>query len=681
LLPRPAGLQRHNPRFGKKEMPMNKTWMAAAACAVAAAFSPVRSAELPGPPFPDYKTPAELDQACRAGLKAGQQSLKALERERGSAQWIRAFDGFYGQIEDLRGPIEFLSNVHPDARIREAAGECELRWQEFFTNVGQNPTLYRAAQASSAAATDDIDRETLRQAVENFEDSGVGLPLAQRAKARQLSNRISQLGQQFDKNVRDSKTRVAFTETELAGVPEGVIKAAKRDAKGRLLLTLDYPTYNPVMERAESAAARERMWRAKTNEGGASNLKLLAEITRLRKDYAKLFGFDSYADFMLRRRMARDTATAERFLAEVKQAVSEGERRDLAALRETKAKHLDQPVDKTSLQRWDVAFYTERLRKERFSVDEESFRPYFPPQESLQFVMRIAETMFGIKYTPVQAKLWHPEVQAYAVSDAATGKPIASLYVDLYPRDGKYGHAAVWPLRSGATSTGQLPQASLVVNFDRKGLTLDELDTLLHEFGHALHNNLSMTRYSLNAGTSTQLDFVEAPSQMLEDWIFDRKVLALFKQVCPSCTPVPDELVDKARAAREFQKGNQTARQHLYASYDLALHGKLPQDPLALWARMEGDTPLGHVHGTTFPAGFAHVAGGYGAGYYGYLWSLVVAMDLRTAFADKRLDPVVGRRYRETVLSQGGQRPPEQLVKDFLGRETTPKAFFDYLAK
>lgn len=661
---------------------MKQTWKVAAVCAVTWGFSPaLLAAELPGPAFPDYKTPAELTQACSAGLRAGQASLKALERQPGSPTWIRAYDAFYGQLEDVRFPIEFLSNVHPDPKLRAAAEACELKWQDFFTTMGQSAALYRAAQAAAAAATDDIDRETLKQTVESFEDSGVGLPAAQRAKAKQLSNRISQLGQQFDKNVRDSRTRVAFTQAELAGVPDGVVKAAKRDAKGKLLLGLDYPTYYPVMERAENAPTRERMWRAKTNEGGAANLKLLAEITRLRQQYAKLFGFDSYANFMLRRRMAKDTANADRFLNEVKQAVAEGEKRDLAGLREAKARHTGQPLEKTTLERWDVAFYTERLRKERFSVDEESFRPYFPPQESLQFVMRIAETMFGIKYTPVTVKAWHPDVQAFAVSDAATGKPMASLYVDLYPRDGKYGHAAVWSFRSGATSTGRVPQASLVVNFDRKGLTIDELDTLLHEFGHALHSNLSMTRYAVNAGTSTQLDFVEAPSQMLEDWVFDRKVLALFKDVCPSCTPVPDELIDKARAAREFNKGNQTARQHLYASFDLALHGKALQDPLALWARMEGDTPLGYVPGTMFPAGFSHVAGGYGAGYYGYLWSLVVAMDLRTAFTDKRLDPAVGKRYRDTVLSQGGQRPPEQLVKDFLGRETTPKAFFDYLAK
>lgn len=662
---------------------MKNAWMALAVWGAALAMAPVaraaEPAQMPGPAFPEFKTSAQVRQACDTGLRGAATQLKALEKAPASATWIARYDAFYGWVEDIHGPIEFIRNVHPDQKVRDAAEACELRWQDFLTGVGQNPRLYQAAKHSPAA--DDIDRESLRITVEGFEDSGVGLGPAQRARAKQLVNRIGELGQKFDMNVRDSKLRLSYTRDELRGVPEQVLRSARPGPKGRLLLGLDYPTYFPVMERAENPATREKMWRAKMNEGGPGNLKLLAEIARLRRDYAKLFGFDSYADFTLRRRMANSIANAERFLGEVKQAVNEGERRDLAELRDAKARHLGLPLDKVTLQRWDVAFYTERLRKERFTVDEESFRPYFPPQESLRFVMRIAEVMFGVRYTPVPARLWHPDAQAFAISDATTGKPIAGLVVDLYPREGKYGHAAVWSYRSGSTLSGRLPQAALVVNFDRKGLTIEELDTLLHEFGHSLHATLSSTRYALNAGTSTELDFVEAPSQMLEDWIFDRQVLKLFAEVCPSCTPVPDELIEKARSAREFTKGSQTARQHLYASFDLALHGPEAPEPMRLWRRMEGDTPLGYVAGTTFPSGFSHVAGGYGSGYYGYLWSLVVAMDLRTAFAADRLDPAVGKRYRDTVLSQGGQRPPEQLVRDFLGRDVSPRAFFDYLAK
>ena len=394
-----------------------------------------------------------------------------------------------------------------------------------------------------------------------------------------------------------------------------------------------------------------------------------------------LFGLPSYADFQLRRRMAADVAGAQRLLQDVKGAITQSELRDLALFRDAKASHLGQALERTELRRWDVMFYTERLRRERYSVDQEAFRKHFPPQESLKFVMLLAERLFGVRFTRVDMPLWHPEAQAYALTDVATGRSLAGLLVDLYPREGKYGHAAVWGYRSGAAGVNRIGQAVLVVNFTRQGLTLEELETLLHEFGHALHNGLSRTRYSLNAGTAVQHDFVEAPSQMLEDWIYDPKVLALFAQVCPACEPVPDEMIRRARVARDFAKGVLTARQHLYASYDLALHGPQAQDPIALWARMEGDTPLGYVPGTIFPAGFSHIARNYGAGYYGYLWSLVVATDLRTAFAADRLDPVVGARYRDRVLAQGGQRPAKAVIQDFLGREMNPKAFFDELAR
>jgi thimet oligopeptidase len=462
-------------------------------------------------------------------------------------------------------------------------------------------------------------------------------------------------------------------------VPDAVWKNARRDEQGRVLLTLSYPNYFPVMQAAEDPAARERMWRAKTNEGGEANLKLLGEIAQLRHEYAQLFGYASYDDFTLRRRMAENTQKVQAFLGDVKATVTEAEQRELQELREAKARQLNQPIESTRLDRWDVAFYTERLRRERYSVDQESFRPYFPPQPALKFALRVIEKMMGVRYSRVPAKLWHPEVQAYAVSDAATGKPLATLLIDLYPREGKYNHAAVFSYRNGSTLLDRVPQAALVVNLDRNGLTLEELETLLHELGHSVHNNLSATRYSSQGGTQVLRDFVEAPSQMLEDWVYDPKVLKVFKEVCAICKPVPDELLAQARAARDFGKGVKFARQHLYASYDIALHGSDAVEPLALWSRMEGSTPLGYVQGTHFPAGFGHLAGGYASGYYGYLWSLVLAMDLRTAFVPDKLDPAVGHRYRSIVLANGGQRPPQELVREFLGREPSSKAFFDYL--
>jgi thimet oligopeptidase len=238
----------------------------------------------------------------------------------------------------------------------------------------------------------------------------------------------------------------------------------------------------------------------------------------------------------------------------------------------------------------------------------------------------------------------------------------------------------VWPLRGGATRLARAPQAALVVNLDRQGLSLEEVETLLHEFGHAVHNNLSRTRHV--GGNGVLDDFAEAPSQMLEDWVFDPRVIAVMREVCAACPPVPEALLAKAKVAERYGKGAHYARQQLYASYDLALYGVEAADPLALWARMEGATVLGHVPGTLFPAGFSHItASNYAAGYYGYLWSEVVAADLRTAFARDKLDAATGRRYRDSVIAPGGQLPPQELVSRFLGRPSNSQAFFEDLKR
>ncbi|MBI5255337.1 MAG: Zn-dependent oligopeptidase [Burkholderiales bacterium] len=635
---------------------------------------------LPGPAFPTITSGEALKAACDQHIARANKLLRALEARPVDARWLAAFDAFNAALEDLANPHQFLSAVHPDKGVREASEACELRWNDFSSSLGQNEKLFRAARL--AKPRDAVDRELLKTTLEGFEDAGVALPPPQRARAKQLADRVGELGVEFQRNIRDAGVRVPFTEAELKGVPESVWKNAKRDDAGRLLLGVDYPTYYPLLQSAEAEASRERMWRAKTNEGGEANLKLLAEITKLRKEYAALFGAGSWAEFTLRRRMAESVPRAQAFLGEVKAAVESRERTELDELRRAKAEHLGQPLEATRVNRWDVPFYTERVRRARFQVDQEAFRPYFPPQESLQFCLRLIETLMGVRYERVEGvALWHPEVQAYRVKDAGTGKPLATLWVDLYPREGKYNHAAVWSLRNGAVATQRVPQAALVVNFDRKGLTLDELETLLHELGHAVHNNLSATRYSQQAGTTTKRDFVEAPSQMLEDWVYDKQVLRLFGQVCPSCKPVPDTMIEQAKAAKDYGKGIFQSRQHLYASYDLALYSGEQRDPMALWAAMEGATPLGHVPGTMFPAGFAHIATNYSAGYYGYLWSLVVATDMRTAFAKDRLDPAVGRRYRTAVLGNGSQQAPDLLVKQFLGREFSSKAFFDDLKR
>ena len=631
--------------------------------------------------FPTYRGAAQIDEECQrllADQKQSEQRLSQLPAEQASTV-LAELDAMLRRYEDTLGPLSLMAGVHPDKAVRDAADACDLAYQAFNSAFLQNAAIH--ALLKQAQPADDIDRRLQRDQLDSFEDSGAALAPEAQARAREINVEITRLGQEFDRRVREDKTRLAFSAAELSGVPRQVWQRAPRDDQGRTLLGLDSPTSVPVIEGARNPTTRMRMWRGFQNQGGEDNLKTLAQLGLLRREYARLFGFDSYADFLLRRRMAGSEAQARSFLDGVKDAVAQREITDLGVLREAKASDLKKDPAATVLQRWDVAHYTERVRSARFAVRQDQFRSHFPPEASLRFVFKLAEVLFGVTFSPLPQTLWHADARAFTVSDSASKALLGTLFVDLYPRADKYKHAAVWPFRNVSTAAQRLPAAGLVVNFNRKGLSIDELDTLLHEFGHALHALLSTTRHASQGGINVVHDFGEAPSQMLEDWVYDPEVLSLFAQVCKACKPVPAALIAKADRARHFGKGIAVARQHLYASYDLTLTGKDAPEPMALWALMEGATPLGHVSGTMLPAGFAHLAGGYAAGYYGYLWSLVLAEDLRTAFAGKRLDGPTGRRYRETVLAHGGQVAPEDLLRQFLGRPSDSRAFFEALKK
>jgi thimet oligopeptidase len=367
--------------------------------------------------------------------------------------------------------------------------------------------------------------------------------------------------------------------------------------------------------------------------------------------------------------------TVDKFLASVKDAVNDLEKKEIEELRVEKAKDLGTPLADTRMERWDLLYYQEKVRRERYNVDQEKLRAYFPSDKSVQFVFAVAQRLYGVKFNEVKVPVWNPDVRYFDVLDAATGKFISGFYIDLYPRDGKYGHAAAFPLRGASTRTGRTPISALVANLDSNGLTQNELQTLMHEFGHVLHGVLSRVEYNPDAGTAVKNDFVEAPSQMFEEWARREQPLELFKQVCAECPHLTHDEIERLDAARRYGQGTLYARQWLYAAYDMSLSTN-PQPPLEVWKKFESATPLGYVDGTLFPASFSHIVSNYGAGYYGYMWSQVLALDMLTPFRKNMLDPVVGRRYRDTILANGGQEEEMALVKRFLGRAPSSDAFF-----
>jgi thimet oligopeptidase len=470
---------------------------------------------------------------------------------------------------------------------------------------------------------------------------------------------------------------VKFTPAEMEGLPEGFLKAHEktRDAEGNYVLTLAYPSYFPFLENAKSGEARKRYYVAKFNEGGAQNLANLGEIFALRKELAAAYGLPSFAAYTLRRRMVGSPETVAKFLADVKGAVTELEKKELEELRAEKARDLGTPLGETRFDRWDNAYYQERVRRARFAVDQEKLRKYFPSEKSVDYTLLVSQRLYGVKFRQAKVPVWHPDVRYYDVFDARTGAFVSGFYLDLYPREGKYNHAAAFGMRGVSKLAKRTPTVALVANLDRNGLNQDELATLLHEFGHVLHGVLSTTDYVSQSGTSVKLDFAEAPSIMYEEWSRREQPLALFREVCAECPQLTHDEIERLQKARSYAQGIRYARQWLYAAFDMELSTN-PRPPLTVWKELEGASTLGYVEGTMFPASFSHIASNYAAGYYGYMWAQVLALDMLSAYNGNLMDPAVGRRYRDIILANGGQAEEIDLVRKFLGREPNSDAFF-----
>ena len=629
------------------------------------------------PLLPVFKSVDEVNALCTSGLDKIQKTIDTFAATpigaTGAATALQRWDELNVIMEDLAGPLDITAAVAVDAGIRSAADACNVKIATLANALFQNPGAYeQIRQIDKAEGAAAVLRDV---SIEGFEDAGIALPEAKRQRAREILDRLAVLAVDFQKNTREVRAPIVLTAADLRGLPKSYLERHKPDAEGRYTLTMDYTDYVPFMENAESADARRRYFIAFNMVGGEQNLAIMAEAAKLRKELAGLFGKASYAEYAMKRQMAGNPETVERFLAQVRDKITAVEDRDLEILRQAKAKHLHQPLKKTRLDRWDASFYSERVRRQRFAVDQEGLRRYFPSEASVAWMFDLAERLYGVRFVAVDVPRWHEEVRYYDVVDAK-GERIAGAYLDLYPRTGKYNHAAVWPVRHGSLATGRTPIAVLVANLDRKGLNHRELETLLHEFGHLLHTDLSRAHYASLSGTSVRRDFVEAPSQMFEEWTRHLEPLALMTKHCKECPAVDAGLLARINQARRFGSGIHYARQHNLATFDMKLAGPNPGDPMTTWADIEKGSRLGHVEGTRFPAQFGHLLGGYAAGYYGYMWAEVLALDMAGQWHGKLLDGNVGRRYLDTLLSKGGEVPPQQLVRDFLGREPSPAAFF-----
>ncbi|HET7437784.1 MAG TPA: M3 family metallopeptidase [Thermoanaerobaculia bacterium] len=622
----------------------------------------------------------QVTRAANEALDAARAMLaqiEALPDDASGQQVLDLWDDTAIALEKAFGPISLLNSVSPDKAVRDESDVALVQESSFLTEVFQNEAFYERVRRIEPQTV--AQKQLRKDLLEAFEDSGVSLPADKRQRFKDISERLTELGQEFAKNIRENETRLRFSPAECEGLPASYLERVPKDDDGNIVVGFDYPDYVPFMMSVHSEEARKRYWIANTTRGTHRNLEVLDEIVALRKEIADLYGVASFAHYVTKRRMVENPETVTKFLDDVRAVVTAAEVRDLERLAELKAEVTGQPVERVKVERWDVPYYRERLRERRFAIDQEELRKYFPTEPTVRWMLDISERLYGVRFERVTVPVWHEDVLYVDVNDAATNRRIGGIYLDLFPRDGKYKHAAAWPVRGVSARVGRTPISALVTNFNREGLTHDELETLLHEFGHVLHGVLSTTHYLAHSGTSVERDFVEAPSQMYEEWASRMESLSLLREHCATCPVIDASLVERLNAAKRFGAGIDYGRQLLYASFDMALSSDQPGRCLDVWRQMEGSTPMGYTEGTEFPGTFEHIASGYAAGYYGYMWAKVIALDLVSAFGANLMSSEVGNRFREVILSRGSEEPARDLVERFLGRPVASDAFFDHI--
>jgi thimet oligopeptidase len=576
----------------------------------------------------------------------------------------------------LSGPAHqagLFSEVHPERSVRETAESVTQALSAFSTELSLDPRLFRALAALDASSLAPAARRYLEHALRDFRRAGVDKDEATRARLKELADEAVVLGQTFDRAIREDVRSVKLRPEQLAGLPEDYRAAHPPGSDGLVTVTTDYPDLLPFRQYAHDGEARRRLYVENGARAWPANERTLLALLAVRAEQARLLGYASWADYITEDKMARSAATVRTFLERVAVATEERGRADLARLLERKRK------DDASAERvedWEKAYYEERVKQEAFAFDSQSVRPYFDFRRTRDGLLALCGRLFDVAFQRVEvAEVWHPSVDVY---DVTRGKePLGRIYLDLHPRPDKYKHAAQFPLVAGVLGR-QRPEGVLVCNFADPSVAspalLDHEDvvTLFHEFGHLMHHLLGGAQAWIGfSGVATEWDFVEAPSQMLEEWAWDAGTLALFARHVESNAPIPPELVLRMRAANEFGKGTHSRHQVFYAQLSLAYHLEEPRT-LDLTATMTDlqrrFSPFPHVPGTHFFASFGHLHG-YSAMYYTYLWSLVIAKDLLSEFQHAGLlNAETARRYRDAVLVPGGSRDAADLVEAFLGR-------------
>ncbi|RKG80571.1 peptidase M3 [Corallococcus exercitus] len=632
--------------------------------------------------------PEEFRRASEEALakaRDGIARLKTLPASTPPREVLELFDESSAALDDAAARASVVRHTHPEAALREAAENAEQAIENLANDIRMDRGVYDVLARVDLSQQDAATRKWMEKVLRDFRRAGVDRDDATRAKVKALQEELVRIGQEFSRNISQDTRKVALPPAALDGLPQDYVRAHAPGEDGQVRISTDYPDLVPFLTYARDGKAREELWRANRQRGYPANVDVLQKLVQKRHELATLLGYPHWAAYATEDKMVRTADAASTFIRKIADASEERMKRDYAVLLERKRKD-DPKADKVNP--WDSGYLDDRVKAEQYAFDSQTVRPYFEYTRVKQGVLELTARLFGVTYKPVKdVPVWHPDVEAYDVYEGQTLK--GRFFLDMHPRADKYKHAAQFTLTSGKAGR-RLPEGALICNFPKPGtepalMQHGDVETFFHEFGHLLHHIFGgHTQWAGLSGVRTEWDFVEAPSQMLEEWARDVTCLQTFAKHYQTGEALPAELVERMLAADEFGKGLFVRQQMFYAALSLELYRRDPKnlDATALVRELQGQyIPFPYLEGTYFHLTFGHLDG-YSSNYYTYMWSLVIAKDLFTVFQTKGLlNPEPAQAYRRAVLEPGGSDDAARLVHQFLGRDYDFRAYEAWLNK
>ena len=584
--------------------------------------------------------------------------------------------------------IDLLMDVSPSQEVRNAAQEAIGDVQRAMVDIEYDDDMYRAVHEYAAQGEElsGPDKLLFDDTMRAYKRMGFDLDIDKRQQLKTNLKELTELATGFEKTIAEYQDHIIVRKEELKGLPEAYINGLKRDDEGNYIVTLAYPDFFPFRERCDVAPRRKELIDKFNRRGGQVNIERLKRVLELRAENALLLGYANHAAFKLEVAMAKTPDAVNAFYADMEKEIADQAQFDLQLLSEIKKNDLGDPSVK--LEYYDIDYYIQRDKMQGYSIDDEAIREYFPLETVRSAMFELYATVLGLSFVREQFPAWHIDVEWYRVNNL-DGSLIGYFALDLFPREGKFSHAMKKVIVQGheRLTGGQTnyvaPVCAVIANFNPpigdvpSLLSHYEVQTLFHEFGHAVHSLVTTAAYASQAGTSTARDFVEAPSQMFEYWTWEKDLLKKLSKHYKTGEPLPDDIIDRMVRAKNHAQGYSILRQLFLGLYDMALHTTIdPIDPVSTFADLYKKMfKLELAADQLWPAGFGHLMG-YDAGYYGYLWSEVYAADMFTRFRSAGVsDPTVGSEYRKKILEVGSSRDEMESVVDFLGRKPNNKAF------